>query len=81
MLRDHVVNCSGASSDEWIGIHCNGIHTYPLECIRNGLDTYPLDSIAYHWTPVHGRAPSRDSRKGGTAGFHYNPVNAINHRR
>ena len=38
----------GGPGDECIGNHCNGIHTYPMECIRNGMQWYPM-----HWIPLH----------------------------
>ena len=53
--RNRPVNRPGGAGDEWIGIHCNGIHTCPLECIRNGLDWQPMQ-----WFPLHaiGNQPS-----------------------
>ena len=38
----------GGTSDEWIGIHTNGIHTIPMECIRNGMQWYPLQCKGLH---------------------------------
>ena len=38
----------GGTSDEWIGIHTNGIHTIPMEYIRNGMEWYPLQCKGLH---------------------------------
>ena len=50
-----------AGDGQWIGIHCNGIDTYPLEWTAswNGLVSNALASIAYqcNWSPA--TAPSR----------------------
>ena len=52
LLRDHDYS-RGGGSDEWIAIHSNGIHTYPLEWTAAwiGLDWYPM-----HWNPLHTNA-------------------------
>ena len=78
--REHVVNRPDGAGDEWIGIHCNGIHTYSMECIRNGMDWNPV-----HWIPLHtsrchpwsGARPGREPR--GAVCFHYNAGNETDH--
>ena len=73
----------GGTSDEWIGIHTNGIHTIPMECIRNGMQwlSIAMQRIAYQCTGDGRRLlrpGERDRRIPGP--FHYNSGNAINHR-
>ena len=48
LLRYHDYSRDRIASDQWTGIHANGINTYPLEWTRswNGLDANPLESIA-----------------------------------
>ena len=47
LLRYHDYSRDRIASDQWTGIHANGINTYPLEWTRswNGLDANPLESI------------------------------------
>ena len=50
-----------AIGDQWIGIHSNGIDTYPLEWTAswNGLVSNALESIAYQCNSSPATAPSR----------------------
>ncbi len=60
LLRDHVSRRTGDRRDQWIGIHSNGIHTYPMECIRHGMDWYPMQWIQLHtigYQSTAGRRP------------------------
>ena len=78
-LRERALDCQGGAGDRTIGIHCNGIHTYPMEWTSawNGLVCNGIHSIPMVTSPRRGARPGRTQR--GSDSFHYNPVNAINH--
>ena len=65
----------GGGSDEWIAIHSNGIHTYPLEWTAAWIALVSNASPA----PAPSRHPpgEKDQRVPGC--FHYNSGNATNH--
>ena len=70
----------GASGDKWIGVHCNGIHTYQEEW--TAVECIVIQCIGIHCVPLGtgprpGAVPGKTQR--GAGGFHYNPVNATNH--
>ena len=52
----------GGPGDECIGNHCNGIHTYPMECIRNGMQWYPMHWIPLGTSPWRGGVPGKAQR-------------------
>ena len=72
LLRDHARRRTGDRRDQWIGIHSNGIHTYPLEwtVAWNGLVSNALGSIAYQYnpTPVEGPPDTRPGKRTNESG-------------
>ena len=66
-LRDHARRRAGDRRDEWMGIHCNGMHAYKKECTALhwiGMVSNPVESMGCHWVPVHGLVLSRANAKG-----------------
>ena len=67
--RDPASGRPDSTGNQSIGIHCNGTHTIPMECIRGGMDWHPM-----HWSPLHtnvvhsgqGAFPTPASGKGQT---------------
>ena len=59
--RDLASGRRDAIGDQWIGIHSNGMHTYPLKWTAswNGLVSNALESIAYQCNSSPATAPSR----------------------
>ena len=64
--RERALDRHGDGCDQWIGIHSNGIHTYPMECTRDGLDWYPMQWIPMHtigYQSTTGRRPGENAKE------------------